>query len=246
MDEITRHLPGHNCGACGYPRCDQFAEALTQDKTDISTCKVLQQERYQENRERIVEMLGGMTAGRPAQQEQSSPRAVGLSLSASQPAAALGESDAASGPVGLIDGYRADFTLLPLSGESACREILLSITPGEVEAGQVIRYRPLGCPITHFAKIIEKRDGLLTVHVVGPRHRLGDAEFPFTDVGVCMVIGFEGTVEGKQPSVGQTVRFEPSECMMRKVHSGVVVKSEGCTVLLEGIDLKVWAPPEKG
>ncbi len=72
MDEITRQLPGHNCGACGYPRCDQFAEALTQDKTDISTCKVLQQERYRGNRERIVEMLGGMTA----QQKQSPPRAV--------------------------------------------------------------------------------------------------------------------------------------------------------------------------
>jgi uncharacterized Fe-S cluster-containing protein len=229
MEEITRQLPGHNCGACGYARCDQFAEALTQDKTDISTCKALQQERYRGNRERIAGILEAMSIREGVPAERPTP----------------GASDA-SGPVGLIDGYRADFTLLPLPGEAACREILLSITPGEVEAGQVIRYRPLGCPITHFARIILKRDGLLTVHVVGPRHRLGDAEFRFTDVGVCMVIGFEGTVEGKQPSVGETVRFEPSECMMRKVHSGVVVKSEGRTVLLEGIDLKVWAPPVKG
>ena len=30
---------------------------------------------------------------------------------------------------------------------------------------------------------------------------------------------------------------------MQKVHSAVVVKCEGRAVLLEGLDLKVWAPP---
>jgi uncharacterized Fe-S cluster-containing protein len=224
MDGIIRELPGYNCGACGYARCDLFAEALTRDKTDISTCKVLQQERYRGNRERLQGMLA---AALPGPERSGGP-------------------EIPKGPVGLIDGYVADFALSPLPGEAACREILLAVTPGDVEAGQVIRYRPLGCPITHFARIIEKKGGLLTVHVVGPRHRLGDPEFTFTDVGLCMVLGFEGTVDGKPPSVGETVRFEPSECMMRKVHSGVVVKSEGRTVLLEGIDLKVWAPPVKG
>jgi uncharacterized Fe-S cluster-containing protein len=108
----------------------------------------------------------------------------------------------------------------------------------------VIRYRPLGCPITHFARILEKKDGLLTIHVVGPRHRLGE-EFPFTDIGVCMVIGFEGEVRGTLPSVGETVRFLPAECMMQKVHSGVVVGIEGRSARIEGLDLKVWAPPVK-
>ena len=145
--------------------------------------------------------------------------------------------------IGLIDGYEADFVLAPLSGEPSCREILFPLAAPDLGVGDVIRYRPLGCPITHFARIIAKRDGLLVVHIVGPRHRLGDTGFHFTDIGLCMVIGFEGTVEGNLPSVGQTVRFLPAECMMQKVHSAVVVKCEGRAVLLEGLDLKVWAPP---
>jgi uncharacterized Fe-S cluster-containing protein len=40
--------------------------------------------------------------------------------------------------------------------------------------------------------------------------------------------------------VGETVRFLPEHCMMQKVHSGVVVHSEGMRLRIEGIDLKVW------
>ena len=36
------------------------------------------------------------------------------------------------------------------------------------------------------------------------------------------------------------VRFLPEHCMMQKVHSGVVVHSEGTMVRIDGIDLKVW------
>ena len=42
------------------------------------------------------------------------------------------------------------------------------------------------------------------------------------------------------PEVGETVRFLPEHCMMQKVHSGVVVHSEGAMLRIEGIDLKVW------
>jgi hypothetical protein len=56
-----------------------------------------------------------------------------------------------------------------------------------------------------------------------------------------MVVAFEGVVSrGKRPDVGETVRFLPEHCMMQKVHSGVVVHSEGTMVRIEGIDLKVW------
>ena len=61
------------------------------------------------------------------------------------------------------------------------------------------------------------------------------------DIGICMVAAFEGVVSrGKRPEVGETVRFLPEHCMMQKVHSGVVVHSEGNRVRIEGIDLKVW------
>ena len=64
---------------------------------------------------------------------------------------------------------------------------------------------------------------------------------PPRNIGICMVAGFEGVVSrGKVPEVGDTVCFLPEHCMMQKVHSGVVVHSEGKRLRVEGIDLKVW------
>jgi uncharacterized protein len=55
------------------------------------------------------------------------------------------------------------------------------------------------------------------------------------------VMAFDGIVsKGRVPDVGQTVKFLPEHCMMQKVHSGVVVHSEGNRLRIEGIDLKVW------
>ncbi len=245
MKRILENLPGHNCGACGFARCDEFSAAVRAGKLHVSECAVLRQERYEPNRIRIEEIIRSAAEravperAESVQAARSADRAA--SITAASPTAAPAPS--APAPAGLIDGYEADFILAPLDGEAACREILLSLTPGDIGMGDVIRYRPLGCPIVHFARIAEKKDGLLTVHVVGPRHRLGDEEFRFTEIGLCMVSGFEGTVRGGLPSVGQTVRFLPAECMMQKVHSAVVVSCEGRTVRLECLDLKVWAPP---
>ena len=135
----------------------------------------------------------------------------------------------------------------PLPDEESCREILYPFTRKELKKGDIIKYRPLGCPIIHFARILEEDNGLITVHIIGPCHRLKtEVEFNYLDIGVCMVGGFEGIVQGKVPDVGETVRFLPNHCMMQKVHSGVVVQVEGRKIIIEGIDLKVWSPPIKG
>jgi uncharacterized protein len=64
---------------------------------------------------------------------------------------------------------------------------------------------------------------------------------PPEDIGICLVAAFEGVLlRGRMPDVGETVRFLPDHCMMQKVHSGVVVHSEGDRLRIEGIDLKVW------
>ncbi len=56
-----------------------------------------------------------------------------------------------------------------------------------------------------------------------------------------MVVSLESVVSrGRRPDVGETVRFLPEHCMVQKVHSGVVVHSEGNRLKIEGIDLKVW------
>jgi len=140
-----------------------------------------------------------------------------------------------------LDGLRADFALAPLPGEPSCREDLHPFNPDALpKAGEVLRYRPLGCPITHYARVLAYDRGMATVHLVGPVHLLDATPVP-RDIGICLVVAFEGVVSrGRSPEVGETVRFLPEHCMMQKVHSGVVVHSEGERVRIEAIDLKVW------
>jgi len=160
---------------------------------------------------------------------------------AEQIAALLASSEKAEEIIGVLDGLRADFALAPLRDEPSCREDLHPFNPeARLKEGDIFRYRPLGCPITHFAKVLKSRQGIVTVHLVGPVHLLQGLPAP-EDIGICLVAAFEGTVSrGRRPEVGETVRFLPEHCMMQKVHSGVVVHSEGEMVRIEGIDLKVW------
>jgi hypothetical protein len=143
--------------------------------------------------------------------------------------------------IGVLDGLHADFALAPLAGEPSCREDLHPFNPEALlKEGDIFRYRPLGCPITHFARVLKSSQGIVTVQLVGPVHLLQGLPAP-EDIGVAMVLAFEGTISrGTRPEVGETVRFLPEHCMMQKVHSGVVVHSEGNRVRIEGIDLKVW------
>jgi hypothetical protein len=136
---------------------------------------------------------------------------------------------------GTIDGLKADFRLGPIWDEPSCREDILPLVP--VDASDIyIKYRPIGCPIAHFGKILKFENGILTIHLVGPRHPV-----KYKELGRCMVIGFEGIVtDGKVPNVCDTVVFIPEGCMMQKCHSGAVVHVEGKRLKIEGIDLKVW------
>src|SRR5512138_95229 len=203
MKEIEKLLPSYNCGECGLRSCREFAAALV-DVDGLSRCPLLQQDRFKGRAERIVELL-----------------AVSKSADTDTKAAAT-KSD--EDIIGVLDGLRADFALAPLPGEPSCREDLhpfdRSFNP---LPGDVFRYRPLGCPITHFARVINWQHCIATVHLVGPVHLLNGSPPP-EDVGICMVAAFEGTISrGRRPDVGETVRFLPEHCMMQKVHSGVVV-----------------------
>lgn len=129
-----------------------------------------------------------------------------------------------------------------MKGERSCREDLYPFDHGvRLSKDDIIRYRPLGCPITHFARVLNVSNGILTVHIIGPQNLIGDAAFEPIDIGICMVAAFEGQLgKGKMPKVCQTVKFLPHHCMMGKVHSGIVVAIEGNKLRIEGIDLKVW------
>ncbi len=96
--------------------------------------------------------------------------------------------------IGVMDNYEADIILKPLHGEESCRT-LYPFTRGKIKAGEIIRYRPLGCPIIHFAKVLEENHGLITVHLVGPCHRIdSEAEFEYKDIGVAWLED-SGTIE---------------------------------------------------
>lgn len=224
MKEIAKLLPGFNCGECGFKNCREFARALLKGE-DLDLCPYLGQEKHLAEREEIEETL---------------PR---LKQKVRDREGRAGEEGEAEGEIrGVIDGLAADFALAPLPGEPSCREDIHPFDRyAEFEVGDVLRYRPLGCPVTHFGKIIKIDHGLVTVHMVGPRHLLGDENFAPVDAGVCLVAAFEGIVSrGRIPEVGETVSFLPEHCMMQKVHSGMIVHSEGKMVRIESIDLKVW------
>ena len=216
LSELTALLPGYNCRDCGYKSCYDFSKALAQKKASLDSCRFISQERFEDNCAEITAILG---SDMPINQTEKI--------------------------VGVLDSYVADIVLKPLPGECSCREILFPFYRKDYKKDDLIQYRPLGCPLPHFARILEEDKGLITVHMIGPCHRMDEtSDMQFEDVGVCMVGGFIGIVEGEKPFVGQTVRFLPDGCMMQKVHSGVVVQMEGDRAIIEGIDLKVWAPPE--
>ncbi|MEA1870239.1 MAG: (Fe-S)-binding protein [Euryarchaeota archaeon] len=218
--QIYRQLPGFNCGECGYANCIQFAASLVAGEAETTGCPFLLQDRFKESNEQVNEILSGKTGGEMEAAEDTGDEAE---------------------IIGLIDHLAADFVLSPLRGEPSCREDLHPFDREiRAEIGDILRYRPWGCPITHFAEVMAAAHGIVTVHVVGPLHRLG-SEIVWKDAGICMVVGFEGLVtRGDMPDVGATVRFLPEHCMMGKVHAGVIVHSEGDRVRIEGIDLKVW------
>ncbi len=215
---VEKNLPGFNCGNCGYESCERFAEALVAQKTQLSMCAVLSRPGNLANKKAIEKLLNRS----------------GKSLLRKP------------GPIiGVIDKYKADITISPLEGEKSCREVLLPFSLLKVEINDIIKYRPMGCPITHIARVIDVQGLLITVHIVGPEKSRMDNPVEMRDAGLCMVVSFRGRYKGKLLKVGQTVRFLPHHCMMQKIHSGVVVNLEKDQVLIEGIDLKVWGQPEE-
>ncbi|ABR55179.1 Fe-S cluster domain protein [Methanococcus vannielii SB] len=215
VKKILKLLPGFNCGACGYKRCDTFAEDILKGKS-VNDCPFLLKEEFKGNLQKINDIKGSL---------KETPKV---------PLCSSGKLK------GLLDGYEADFLLDPLPKEHSCRETLIILSKTPIKMGDHIKYRPLACPIPHFAEIIGESHGMYVVHLEGPCNRFSDSKKEYKEVGIALIAAFEGIYRGKPPEVGKTVKFIPTHCMMQKVHSGVVVEVEGNRVLIEGIDLKVW------
>ncbi len=47
IEKVISLLPGYNCGACGYPGCSGFGEAIVEGNVDkLSLCKPGKDENY--------------------------------------------------------------------------------------------------------------------------------------------------------------------------------------------------------
>jgi len=47
-EEVTKMLPGYNCGSCGYSGCGGLANALVKKETDLIVCKPSKPEKKDE------------------------------------------------------------------------------------------------------------------------------------------------------------------------------------------------------
>jgi uncharacterized Fe-S cluster-containing protein len=229
VKEILNLLPKYNCKACGYKRCDIFAEELLKGTIKLEKCPFLYREDFKNNLEELTELLKDIGF-------KGNGEDIDKTIKCS-----CAELETDPKLIGVLDGYNADFLLDPLPNEHSCRETLMIPFNIPLKVGDYIQYRPLGCPIPHFAKIIEEKHGLFVVHIEGPCHRITGEKKNYINVGIALILAFEGIIiYGKSPEVGHTVKFIPNHCMMQKVHSGVVIEVEGNRIYIEGIDLKVW------
>lgn len=59
VDEILKMLSGANCGGCGYPGCEAYAQALSEGKADLASCNPT----TKANKNKIAKMLGIINSG---------------------------------------------------------------------------------------------------------------------------------------------------------------------------------------
>jgi ArsR family metal-binding transcriptional regulator len=57
--EIIKNLPMTNCKGCGYPTCMAYAAALREGETTPPQCHPLGEEKYQVNRQKLLQYLDG-------------------------------------------------------------------------------------------------------------------------------------------------------------------------------------------
>ena len=232
-------LPGLDCGACGYPTCDEMNARLVTDPDYIQRCINL-----------------SPSTLRPAEpQKKEKPEEV--PAAACQPlcggcASSPGASKNAYAPdATFIDslGRPFDFYLEHFPEDPGPREIMIPHNPMltrelEIKEGDTLIGRPLGmscgCPITHcgVAINVDKKTGVIVWCVTGP---LNPRQNGYKDLGYYIAEGYEGMVHQTQADlkIGMRYYFQPRMCMLQWRHSGLLNyinrTSKGYQVRLEGL-----------
>ncbi len=114
FDATTQMLPGNNCGACGYPGCRGFAEALVAGKVTPAGCTVMNADQKADVAEFLGVQVGSATprtarllcaGGRDVTVQLS--EYLGLETCAAAAAVAAGGKGCTWGCLGLADCARA-------------------------------------------------------------------------------------------------------------------------------------------
>lgn len=210
MTLTVKDLPGLDCGACGYRKCENLAEKLPEDPELLKRC--------------IYYSDKPKPAGPALVTTPLAPAACNAcaAVSASKGAAPWQDSL----------GREFDFYLDHFPAEPGPREIIIPHNPMitremNIQPGDILIGRPLGmscgCPITHcgVATQVDHRTGVIVWCVTGP---LRPRQEGFKDLGYYIAEGYEGLVHKRRCDlkIGMRYFFQPTMCMLQWRHSGLI------------------------
>ena len=213
MPETTPvHLPGLNCGLCGFKQCEELERELVLRPELLKRCIALSNDR-----------VGAASAS-----------AVPATTVATTTNATYSTRPRPGKLPPFIDtlGRDFDFYLEHFPEDPGPREIIIPHNPMitrelPVKKGDVLIGRPLGmscgCPITHcgVAMEVDQRTGVIVWCVTGP---LAPRAQGFKDLGYYIAEGYEGliTETKSEIKIGCRYFFQPRMCMLQWRHSGLV------------------------
>jgi uncharacterized Fe-S cluster-containing protein len=229
MNKANKYsLPGFNCGLCGARNCDDFADILEQNPTEIKRCIHLKEQKQKDKH-----LASGCGAG--CNTCASSEGGIELTTAQKTWKDSLGRD--------------FDFVLDSFPGEPGPREIIIPHNPArtkelEIKKDDIMIGRPLGmscgCPITHcgFVTGVDYVTGVIDWCVTGP---LNPRSKDHKDIGYYSAEAYEGIVTSTRAEikVGMRYWFIPHRCMLQWRHSGLVnfvnKSKHGLQIRIEGL-----------
>jgi len=199
--KVTDLLPGLNCGACGYKKCDDFAAAVDNNEAELKHCIHVKDSAKADVKHNCISCLSGENLGESLEWKDSLKREFDFIL------------DVFEGEPGPKE------TILPYN-PTLVKE--LGVKKGDVMIG-----RPMGmscgCPVTHCGVVtdVDARNGVINWCVTGPLRPRAEG---FIDIGYYVSQAYEGIIRESNCEIklGTRYWFLPRRCMLQWRHSGLV------------------------
>ncbi len=212
LEQILDELPGKNCGLCGQPDCEAFAQTYITGTTPLEKCP------YTAKKYTRAPQVFENTQAAPATWVDHLGREYDFIL------------DKFAGEPGPRE------TVLPFNPINVEK---LGLKKGDVVFGRP-GWISCGCPVTHAGIIVEDPDyfnGTFVWCVVGPMA----ARERGIDIGCYNSTAYEGLVKDTRAEllIGKRYYFQPRFCMLQWRHCGLINSlgktPEGMRVRIEGL-----------